>query len=298
MAKHRAAPIRVGVAGWDYGDWRSVVYPAPRPAGFDPLQYLARFIDLIEINSTFYRPARADVARHWVERVQHAPNFRFTAKLWRRFTHERTSSWTLAEVRETRRALDVLHTSGTLDAVLVQFPWSFKNDEPSRAWLGDVVDTFGEYPLVVEVRHESWNTPEFLRWLAETGVGFVNLDQPRFRRSLGPSAHVTAATGYIRVHGRNYADWFRKDAGRDARYDYLYEPSELKPWIERARQAAVHETSAAVDVVFNNHFRGKAVVNALQFRKLLDGTQVAAPPPLAAVYPEELRGYAHAAAAA
>jgi hypothetical protein len=39
MAKRRTTPIRVGIAGSDYRDWRGVVYPAPRPAGFDPLRY-------------------------------------------------------------------------------------------------------------------------------------------------------------------------------------------------------------------------------------------------------------------
>jgi uncharacterized protein YecE (DUF72 family) len=64
--------------------------------------------------------------------------------------------------------------------------------------------------------------------------------------------------------------------------------------VNRARQAAAHETSVAVDVVFNNHYQCKAVVNALQFRKLLEGSQVPAPPTLVDAYPDELRGYAYA----
>ena len=296
MAKHHA-PVRVGVAGWDYRDWKGIVYPVPRPRGFDPLGYLAQYIDLIEINSTFYGPPRAETARKWVNRVKCAPDFRFTAKLWRRFTHERTSAWTRADVREVRRGFDVLHDSGRLDAILMQFPWSFRNDETNREWLEDLAAEFPDYPLVLEVRHESWNTPGLLRWLGEAGVGFVNVDQPLFRRSIKPSAHVTSSVGYVRVHGRNYSDWFRKNAGRDARYDYLYEPSELKPWLTRTKQVAAHETSEAVDVVFNNHYKGKAVVNALQFRKLLDGTRVDAPPPLVDEYPAELRSYARASEA-
>src|SRR5690606_41954035 len=55
------SPIRVGVAGWDYADWNGVVYPQPKPRGFDPVRYLAGYIDLIEINSTFYRPPRSPV---------------------------------------------------------------------------------------------------------------------------------------------------------------------------------------------------------------------------------------------
>lgn len=297
MAKGGSATIRVGVAGWDYRDWRGIVYPAPRPRGFDPLGYLARYIDLIEINSTYYGPAKAATARQWAARVDDAPAFRFTAKLWRRFTHERQAAWTRKEVREARAAFDVLHRYGRLDAVLVQFPWSFRSDETNAEWLGDVARAFADLPLVVEVRHESWNTPAFLRWLAGAGIGFVNVDQPLFRRSIRPSAHVTAAVAYIRVHGRNYSDWFRRGAGRDARYDYLYEPAELKPWAQRARQAAAAPASESVDVVFNNHYRGQAVVNALQFRKLIERRQPKAPSGLVDAYGDALAGYARADAA-
>ena len=292
MAKAIRAPVRVGVAGWDYKDWKGVVYPDPRPRGFDPLRYLSGYLDLIEINSTFYGPARTAVARKWVKRVEEAESFRFTAKLWRRFTHERKEPWTRADVREVRRGFDVLHGSGRLDAMLAQFPWSFRNDEGSREWLEDLATEFESYPLVLEVRHESWNTPEFLGWLAERGIGFVNLDQPLFRKSIQPSAHVTSAVGYVRVHGRNYSDWFRRNAGRDARYDYLYDAAELKPWVKRTKQAADHAASDVVDVVFNNHYKGKAVVNAVQFRKILEGRRANAPPPLVEAYAAELEGYA------
>ncbi|HUF14108.1 MAG TPA: DUF72 domain-containing protein [Longimicrobiales bacterium] len=91
-----------------------------------------------------------------------------------------------------------------------------------------------------------------------------------------PSARSTSHIGYVRVHGRNYRDWFRKAAGRDERYDYLYPPEELKPWVERARSVAEEKGTEEVDVVFNNHYRAQAVVNALQFGAML-GRDVEAP---------------------
>jgi uncharacterized protein YecE (DUF72 family) len=136
----------------------------------------------------------------------------------------------------------------------VQFPWSFKNDETNREWLAGVRDTFDMFPPVIEVRHESWNDPRFFAWLSEAGVGFVNIDQPLFSKSIKPSARATGRVGYVRVHGRNYQDWFRKHAGRDARYDYLYSPDELSRWTERAKEVARDEQVETVDVVFNNHY--------------------------------------------
>lgn len=291
MSRKRAT-VRVGVAGWDYPDWKGVFYPAPKPRGFDPVRYLARYIDLIEINSTFYRPPTADTAKRWTERVADLPDFRYTAKLYRRFTHERATAFKAAEVREVKAGMKPLLRAGVLDALLLQFPWSFRNTEPNREWLADVLDAFAEFPLALEVRHETWNQTEFYAWLAEIGVGFVNVDQPLFRRSIKPSARATSHIGYVRVHGRNYSDWFRKGAGRDARYDYLYTAAELKSWVERTKEVAAAPETESVDVVFNNHYKAQAVVNGLQFKSLLEGHKVAVPETLYEEYPTALRKYA------
>ena len=141
--------IRVGPAGWHYDDWAGLVYPAPRPRGFDPLRYLAGYFDTIELNSTFYRPAAEKTARSWAARVEANPRFRFTAKLWRRFTHQRKEAWTQDEVDQVRAGLDPLHRTGRLGAVLLQFPWSFRRTDENRDWLGDVADAFAAYPLVI-----------------------------------------------------------------------------------------------------------------------------------------------------
>src|SRR5688572_10217072 len=73
--------IRFGPAGWIYKDWAGIVYPAPKPRGFDPLTYLAGFFDTIEVNSTFYRPATRETAEKWIARTRPNPAFTFTAKL-------------------------------------------------------------------------------------------------------------------------------------------------------------------------------------------------------------------------
>jgi uncharacterized protein YecE (DUF72 family) len=281
--------IRVGVAGWDYRDWRGVLYPEPRPAGFDPVRYLARYVEVIEINSTFYRPPQASYAARWAARVADLPDFRYTAKLYGRFTRQRDTPWKAAEVREVQNGFAPLLAAKRLGALVLQFPWSFRNDEAGREWLDDLRSAFAELPLVVEVRHQSWNHPDFFEWLAENGAGFVNIDQPQCSKSISPSARATARIGYVRVHGRNYQDWFRKGAGRDARYDYLYSVAELRPWVSRVRAVARDPAVKEVDVIFNNHYRAQAAVNALQFRKLLTRRVVKAPATLGAEYAEALK---------
>jgi uncharacterized protein YecE (DUF72 family) len=284
--------IRYGPAGFQYKDWEGIVYPASRPKGFDPLGYLAHYFDTIEINSTFYGPARPATAESWARRVAHNPEFRFTAKLFQRFTHKRTSAWTQDEVDEVRAGFDPLMERGMLGAVLLQFPWSFRRTDENREWLADVVRTFAQYPLVLEVRHESWNVAPFYQELVERGIGFVNIDQPLFHDSIKPSAVATSRVGYVRVHGRNFRDWFRKDAGRDARYDYLYPPHELEPWAERTRELAREPATDDVFVVTNNHYRGKAVANALMLQAMVEGRPAPAPPALFDEYGQALAGYA------
>ena len=283
--------IRVGVAGWDYDDWRGPVYPEPPPRGFDRLAFLASYFDLVEVNSTFYRPAAARTVRSWLSRVEDRPDFRFTAKVWRRFTHDR-EPFGPAEVRAVREGLDLLAASGRLGAALLQFPWSFKRDEASRAWLREVTAALRGLPLVLEVRHASWNVPELYASLHAQGIGFVNLDQPLFRNSIEPSAVATAAVGYVRIHGRNARDWFRKDATRDERYDYLYAPDELRPWADRALALARSPGVTDVQVVTNNHFGGQEVVNALQLRSMIEGRRVEAPETLLAAFGPALAPFA------
>ncbi len=288
--------IRFGPAGWDYKDWWGIVYPKPAPKGFDPLAYLSRFFQVVEVNSTFYRPLPGKVARDWCRRVAGSPRFRFTAKLWRRFTHERESAFSAEDVKLAREALDALAEEGRLGAVLMQFPWSFKREDANREWLRDVERAFAGLPLVLEVRHASWNVPELYQSLAEQGIGFVNIDQPLFHDSLRPSAVATSPIGYVRVHGRNYKDWFRKEAPRDARYDYLYSSEELEPWAERAKALAEAGRAKDVYVITNNHFRGQAPANALMLESMVTGEKVEAPPALLERYGDALGAYARPAA--
>jgi uncharacterized protein YecE (DUF72 family) len=280
----RAANVRVGPAGWSYADWSGIVYPARKPQGFHEADYLARFFDTIEINTSFYQPVKPEHCRQWIERVSDNPRFLFTAKLWQRFTHELAAS--ADDERAVRAGFDRLREAGKLGALLLQFPFSFHRTKETEAYLDTLLKRFGDYPLVVEVRHASWNNPEFFEMLRERGVGFCNIDQPLIGRSLRPSERATSPVGYVRLHGRRYDTWFSDDPEVPAseRYNYLYSEEELDPWVERIRALAGHTKNTFV--LTNNHFQGKAVVNALQLIIVLKGAKVKVPDTLRQHYPE------------
>ena len=277
------ARVLVGPAGWSYSDWNGIVYPAHRPRDFHEAHYLAEFFDTIEINTSFYQPLKPSLATQWIARVATNPRFLFTAKLWQKFTHEGGTS--AEDERAVRAGLNPLHEGGRLGAVLLQFPFSFHNTPENLARLKLILETFREYPLVVEVRHSTWSKREFYEFLHERGVGFCNIDQPVIGRSLTPSERATSVVGYVRLHGRRYDTWFSDDPAMPAeeRYNYLYSEKELEPWAERIRHVAEHTQTTFV--VTNNHYQGKAIVNALQLVHMLKGEKVKVPEPLRHQYP-------------
>jgi len=167
--------------------------------------------------------------------------------------------------------------------VLIQFPWSYKNEREERTYLDQLVMRFKDYPLVVELRHESWNNPRILQTLEDLGVGLCDIDQPQFANSIKPSAEVTSSIGYVRLHGRNYQNWFREEANVLERYDYLYSTDELDPWVDRVRQIA--EKAKQTFVITNNHARGQSLVNAFEILAQLEEERVPGPAKLIETYP-------------
>ena len=278
--------LRIGPAGWSYADWAGIVYPARRPRGFSEPAYLAEFFDTIEINSSFYQPLRPAVCWQWLERVAHNPRFLFTAKLWQRFTHE--TGATQQDEAAMREGFDMLMAGEKLGAVLLQFPFSFHRTRENLAHLKTLLDRFRAYTLVVEVRHATWNHAPFYRLLAARRVGFCNIDQPLIARSLGPTERAIpqSGIGYVRLHGRRYDTWFTGNAATppSERYNYLYTEKELAPWAARIEH--VMANAGRTFVITNNHYQGKAVVNALQLIRILTRERVKVPEPLRVRYPE------------
>jgi uncharacterized protein YecE (DUF72 family) len=274
--------IRVGVAGWSYKDWRGIVYPEKRVRGFSELNFISHYFDTVEINSSFYGAPRATAAQQWVEHVAHNAKFQFTAKLFHSFTHERKPA--PEDEQQFKDGIAPLVKANVFGALLIQFPWSFKNDPENREYLIGLQKRFREYPLVLEVRHASWIEEDMLDLLTELGVGICNIDQPLFQRSVKPAAHVTSTVGYVRLHGRNYANWFSKKADVRERYDHLYSRKELEPWAERAMQ--IDTDTEDTYVITNNHNFGKAAVNAIELTAMLNGIVPVMPPDLVRHYPE------------
>jgi uncharacterized protein YecE (DUF72 family) len=277
----------VGPAGWNYKDWEGIAYPAGRSA--DALSYLADYFDTIEINSSFYAPPRAKDAASWARRIMNNPRFRFTAKAWQRISHDRKeeeAASLAADCDIVRSSMAPLVEAGVLGALLIQFPWSFRCTPENQEYLDRVFRHLREFPLVLEVRHADWDQTSLYDFLRNNSVAFCNVDQPVIGQSIKPGSQATARLGYFRMHGRNYQNWFKEDAGRDARYDYLYTKEEIRELSGQIRK--VQQSTEETYAITNNHFRGQALVNALEILEELDGARPESPPLLSAAYPDRL----------
>jgi len=281
--------IYFGPAGWIYRDWQEVFYPRKKGKGFDPLSFTAQYFDTVEINSSFYHPPAPESAAKWTRRVQTNPNFRFTAKVWQKLTHER--EYSQEDVDLFRQSIEPVAAASKLGALLLQFPWSFRNQEESRAYLEKLARSLRDYPLVLEVRHSSWNETGTFDFLREMGVGFCNIDQPVIGKSLRPTAVVTSPVSYFRMHGRNYKNWFRDQSDVNERYDYLYNSEELEQAGELIETIA--ERSRETYAILNNHRNAQAAANALELKSRVTGKKVAAPQSLLESYPH-LKEFAEA----
>jgi uncharacterized protein YecE (DUF72 family) len=273
----------IGTAGWSYPDWEGIVYPPQKERGFHPLTFLAAYINIVEVNSTFYRPPAVSMSLLWIKRLSGFPDFLLAVKAHQIFTHDRVN-WSQKDVDEFRLGIEPLRAGGRLATLLFQFPWSFHHSGAHTDYLAKLFNAFSGDPITVEVRHASWDQPPFYEMLSQYQVCFCNIDQPVIGQSIPPSARATIRDfSYVRLHGRNYKDWFRQEAGRDDRYNYLYSSEELEEWVDRIKELG--RNTEKVFVITNNHYRGQALANALQIKNKITGQLLNIPRTMIQKYP-------------
>lgn len=256
------AQILIGTSGYSYDDWRGAFYPL-RIKREEMLRYYARDFSFTEINSSYYRLPSFQFFLRLAEKTP--PDFLFTVKAHKSLTHERVGDLK-ATSEKFRSVLRPLIDTGKLGAVLLQFPYSFKNSEENRKYLSRLRELMKELPLAVEFRHISWEQKPIWDFLQMYGIAYVSVDEPQLKGLVGRSAVLTSSIGYVRFHGRNAEKWWKHEESYE-RYDYLYTEEELREWVPKVKSLSKEATR--VFVAFNNHYRGKAVVNAKMFQKLL-----------------------------
>jgi uncharacterized protein YecE (DUF72 family) len=237
--------IRIGCSGWQYRDWRGVLYPPGCPQSRWLERYAEEF-DTVEVNSTFYRLASRDAVARWME--QTPEGFVFTLKASRYLTHMKKLVDIDQGIARYYERIEPLVGTPKLGPILWQLPEWFERDDER---LAAAIERFPPGRHAFELRHRSWFVPDVLALLREHGVALAIGDDPG--RPFVPLELTTDWT-IVRFH--------RGRRGRRGNYS----ESELVTWAERLRGVA---RDAEVFAYFNNDWEGFAVRNAWRLRELV-----------------------------
>ncbi len=253
--------LYIGTSGFSYQDWIGSFYPENIKKG-DMLHLYSRQFNTVEINSSYYRIPPAAVFYHLQRKVP--DNFKFVVKANQGMTHMREDNQTVFQ--EFKASLQPLLDSTKLGCILAQFPYSFHYNRSNQDYLRYLKDKMENLPLIIEFRNAYWIKEEVFDFLRKNEIGFCAVDQPPLKGLIPPLAETTSNLGYIRFHGRNKEKWWQPEHAYQ-RYDYLYTEQELKEWVPKIKQVVAQTNDQYI--FMNNHYKGKAVKNALMLMTLL-----------------------------
>lgn len=274
----------LGCSGWNYGDipekggWINIFYPNKQSKR---LRYYSEFFNTVEMDSTFYEEFYSKMTKGlFFGMVKATPqNFEFSIKVPERITHRKKldiNKDVILDFKEFLDKISPLYNSGKLGAILIQLPPSFSIEyfntlekfleniprKPENNRINNTIKKANnDYQYAIEFRHPSWNTEGPWELLKHYNIANVITDSPEKENLsfLSNSLVTSADHSFIRFHGRNTS------AGHYW-YNYLYTKKELEPWVHKVRN--LKNQTKKLRIYFNNHYGGKAIINALQFKEM------------------------------
>jgi uncharacterized protein YecE (DUF72 family) len=236
--------VLIGTSGWQYEDWRGVLYAEGVPKRRWLSAYAERF-PTVEVNNTFYRLPQASTFARWAEETP--PGFVWAVKASRFITHIR-------RLRDCAEPVELLRSRAAelgsrLGPVLFQCPPSLAGDP---TLLGEFLGVLpASLRAAFEFRHPSWFREDVYELLDAARAALVLADRP----FASPPDVVTGGWTYLRFHqGRPNAPGYPRE--------------KLRRWARRIASFEARE----VFVYFNNDTGGAAVRDALTLRGLLAST--------------------------
>src|SRR5437016_10182132 len=261
--------VLLGCSGWNYldtedkGGWTGVFYPDKCTKR---LRYYSQFFNTAEMDSCFYEKFYSHMTRGTFIGMSRATpdKFQFSIKVPETVTHVKRldiKKGAMTSFEEFLDKISPLKTANKLGAILFQLPPSFTvSDFKNIEQFLDRLPGADSYEYAVEFRHPSWGTEGPWEMLKHYNIAAVMTDSPEKENLQYLSdVIVTADHSLVRFHGRNTHGHYW--------YNYLYSEQELQPWVDKVDQ--IRKQTKILRVYFNNHYGGKAVVNALQFKAMI-----------------------------
>ncbi|TYR78677.1 DUF72 domain-containing protein [Priestia megaterium] len=266
--------IYIGVTGW--GD-HDALYEMGVPSR-DKLGVYAGHFPIVEVDSSFYAIQPKANVEKWISDTP--ASFRFIVKAYQGMTgHLREGNPFNSREEMFQAFLDSVIPyvkSNKLAMILFQMPPWFDCTKENVNYLRYSREKFGELPVALEFRNQSWFTPQ---WLDKT-LAFMEeekwihsiCDEPQAGEGSVPIVlHATTKDKtLIRFHGRNIHGWNKPAEGnwRKVRFLYRYNQQELSEWKDRLE--LLQQQTKDIYILFNNNSGGDAVDNAKQLLNILD----------------------------
>ena len=279
--------LLIGCSGWNYGSlpennggWIGVFYPDKE---IKRLRYYSEFFDTAEMDASFYERFYNNMTKGTFIGMSKATpaGFQFSVKVPETITHKKRldiKKNVLKDFEAFLEKISPLRNANKLGAILIQLPPSFRVDgfKNVESFLNEL-STFSNidneksheyesgtnygYQYALEFRNPSWKTEGQRELLRHYNIASVITDSPKKEslEFLSETVVTTAIASSVRFHGRNVKGHYW--------YDYLYSKEELEPWVEKIDK--IREQTKVLRVYFNNHYGGKAVINALEFKEML-----------------------------
>jgi uncharacterized protein YecE (DUF72 family) len=225
-----AGQIRVGIGGWVYEPWRGSFYPEGLRQK-DELAYVGQHLTATEINATYYSSQKPATFAGWAKAVP--DGFQFAVKASRYCTNRRL----LAEAGESVAKFTgqgIAELGDRLGPILWQFmPTKRFDPDDFSAFLSLLPASVDGVPLrhALEVRHESFADPAFIRMAKEAGAAIVYADHADYPAIEGEDvgfsymrlmrAQADEPTGYASDAIARWAQRAKRLAGRGDVYSFF-----------------------------------------------------------------------------
>ncbi len=268
--------VKIGTAGWSYADWKNIVYAKNE---HDTLSFIMNYLDCVEINTTFYNIPPVNYCKNW-EQKRKDKDFEFIVKANRVFTHEKDF-----DKKSVTSFIEAIFPLGK-PLLLFQFPFYFVYSDKTYYHLEKIADNFKDFNKILEVRSASFDNPGVIEKIHALDFTFCLPDYPESKKSFVNKTITNNNIGYLRLHGRNYETWFKKNNELKPyeKYNYLYSRDEENEIAETIK--LLLKNVSVMYIIANNHYRGKAFVNSLFLKSKFIESCVETPELLLENYPE------------
>jgi uncharacterized protein YecE (DUF72 family) len=293
--------IRIGTCSWTDPTLieSAEFYPKKNMSAEARLKFYAEQFNTVEVDSTFYALPSEKVVGLQTTRTpddfilnykafglltQHSIDPRRLPKAIKELLPEQALSKRLLRYQEVpaeakalafrmmESALRPVDSAGKLGMVLFQYPPYFVRRDENKRYILECKERLPQYRLAIEFRHMSWieegNAEDTFLFLKENDLTYVSVDEPQFPATLPPLAEATTNAAYVRFHGRNKDNWYKKSIKVAERFAYNYSDQDLEEWVPKIR--SLQSKTKKTYLMFNNCYGAWAVRNAKRLAFMLD----------------------------